>query len=125
MRTLASELEIHEHVEDHLFYPAVRPVSEDVAIAHSEHRQLADLLAVTLKLDTASQEFEEHLRALHAAVGHHAGSEERSMFLEARRLGEARLRELGHALEAMLEEQRTSRFRRAFRDLKIRLLEGA
>jgi nitrite reductase/ring-hydroxylating ferredoxin subunit/uncharacterized membrane protein/hemerythrin superfamily protein len=125
MRTLASELEIHEHVEDHLFYPAVRPVSEDVAVAHSEHRQLADLLAMTLKLDTASPEFEEHLRALHAAVDHHAGSEERSMFHEAQRLGEPRLRELGQALEAMIEEQRTGRFQRAFRDLKIRLLEGA
>lgn len=124
MRTLASELEIHEHVEDHIFYPAVRPVSEDVAIAHSEHRQLADLLAMTLKLDTASPEFEEHLRALHAAVDHHAGSEERSMFREAQRLGEPRLRELGQALEAMIEQQRTSRFQRAFRDLKIRLLEG-
>jgi nitrite reductase/ring-hydroxylating ferredoxin subunit/uncharacterized membrane protein/hemerythrin superfamily protein len=124
MRTLASELEIHEHVEDHIFYPAVRPVSEDVAVAHSEHRQLADLLAMTLKLDTASPEFEEHLRALHAAVDHHAGSEERSMFREAQRLGEARLRALGQALEAMIEQQRTSRFQRAFRDLKIRLLEG-
>lgn len=125
LRTLASELEIHEHIEDHIFYPAVRPVSEDVAIAHSEHRQLADLLAETLKLDTASPAFEEHLRALHAAVDHHAGSEERSMFVHAQRLGDARLRELGRALEAMLEEQRTSRFQRAFRDLKIRLLEGA
>jgi nitrite reductase/ring-hydroxylating ferredoxin subunit/hemerythrin superfamily protein len=125
MRTLASELEIHEHVEDHLFYPAVRPVSEDVAIAHSEHRQLADLLAMTLKLNTASPEFEEHLQALHAAVDHHAGSEERSLFKQAQRLGEVRLRELGQALEAMLEEQRTSRFQRAFRDLKVRLLEGA
>lgn len=124
MRTLASELEIHEHVEDHVFYPAVRPISEDVAIAHSEHRQLADLLAMTLKLNTASPEFEEHLRALHAAVDHHAGSEENSMFLEAQRLGEARLRELGHVLEGMLDEQRASRFQRAFRDLKIRLLEG-
>ncbi len=125
MRTLASELEIHEHIEDHIFYPAVRPVSEDVAIAHSEHRQLADLLALTLKLSTASPEFEEHLRALRAAVDHHAGSEERSMFREAQRLGEARLRELGAALEAMLEEQRASRFQRAFRELKVRLLEGA
>ncbi len=124
MRTLASELEIHEHVEDHIFYPAVRPVSEDVAVAHSEHRQLADLLAMTLKLDTASPEFEEHLRALHAAVDHHAGSEERSMFREAQRLGEPRLRALGQALEAMIEQQRTSRFQRAFRDLKIRLLEA-
>jgi hypothetical protein len=125
VRTLASELEIHEHVEDHIFYPAVRPVSEHVAIAHSEHRQLADLLAETLKLDTVGAAFEEPLRALHAAVDHHAGSEERSMFVEAQRLGDARLRELGRDLEAMLEEQRTSRFRRAFRDLKIRLLEGA
>lgn len=124
MRTLASELEIHEHVEDHVFYPAVRRVSEDVAIAHSEHRQLADLLAMTLKLNTASPEFEEHLRALHAAVDRHAGSEENSMFLEAQRLGETRLRELGHVLEGMLDEQRASRFQRAFRDLKIRLLEA-
>jgi hemerythrin superfamily protein len=79
---------------------------------------------MTLKLNTASPKFEEHLHALHAAMEHHAGSEERSMFQEAQRLGEARLRELGHALERMLEEQRTSRFQRAFRDLKIRLLEG-
>lgn len=124
LRSLASELEIHEHVEDHLFYPAVRPVSEDVAIAHSEHRQLSDLLARTLKLDTASDAFEAHLRALQAAVDHHAGSEERSMFVEARRLGAARLRALGRGLEAMLEEQRHARARRAFRALKIRLLEG-
>jgi nitrite reductase/ring-hydroxylating ferredoxin subunit/uncharacterized membrane protein len=124
LRTLASELEIHEQVEDSIFYPAVRPVSEDVPIAHAEHRQLSDLLAMTLKLDTGGAAFEEHLRALHEAVEHHAGSEERSMFVEARRLGDARLRELGRALEAMLEERRTSRFRRAFRELTISLLEA-
>lgn len=124
MRTLASELEIHEYIEDHIFYPAVHPVSEDVPVAHSEHRQLADLLAKTLKLNTATQEFEEHLQALHSAMDHHAGSEERSMFQEAQRLGDARLRKMGQALERMLEEQRTSRAQRMFRDLKIRLLEG-
>ena len=124
LRTLASELEIHEYVEDHIFYPAVHPISEDVPIAHSEHRQLSDLLAKTLKLNTASEEFEEHLQALHAAVDHHAGSEERSMFQEAQRLGDARLRQMGQELERTLEEQRTSRHQRLFRDLKIRLLEG-
>ena len=46
------------------------------------------------------------------------------MFVEAQRLGDARLRELGRALEAMLEDQRLSQFRRSYRDLKIRLLEG-
>jgi len=124
MRLLASELEIHEYIEDHVFYPAVQPISEDVPIAHSEHRQLSDLLAMTLKLNTASPGFEEHLHALHAAMDHHAGSEERSMFREAQRLGDARLRALGQALETMLEEQRTSRAQRMYRDLKIRMMEG-
>lgn len=124
MRALAQELELHEYIEDRLFYPAVQPVSEDVAVAHAEHRQLADLLAMTLKLNTATPEFEEHLRALHAAVDHHAGSEERSMFKEAQRLGDRRLREIGAGLEAMLEQARTSRARQAFRALKVRLLEG-
>ncbi len=40
MRTLAGELEIHEHIEDKIFYPEVRAISEDVAVAHSEHRQI-------------------------------------------------------------------------------------
>ncbi|WP_052002776.1 DUF2231 domain-containing protein [Microvirga sp. BSC39] len=125
MRTLASELEIHEHIEDEIFYPAVRPVSEDIPVAYAEHQQLADLLAATLKLPTSSPEFEEYLRALHKAVDHHASSEEHSMFIEAQRLGERRLRELGHELETMLEEQRTSRFQRAFRELKISLMAQA
>jgi nitrite reductase/ring-hydroxylating ferredoxin subunit len=125
MRLLAGELEIHEHVEDEIFYPAVRPVSEDVPLAHAEHQQLSDMLAVTLRLGTSSPEFDAHLRTLHEAVDHHASSEETSMFAEAERLGDARLREMGAAIEAMLEHERESRARSAFRDLKIRLLEGA
>ncbi len=123
MRTLASELDIHEVIEDAIFYPAVHPVSEDVDIAYSEHGVLADLLAATVKLPIASLEFGEHLLALQAAFLHHAGSEERSMFVQAQRLSEGRLRELGHELETMLDNERTSRFRRAFRELKISLLE--
>lgn len=123
LRLLASELEIHEHIEDEIFYPAVRPVSEDVPVAHAEHQQLADMLAATLRLNTATPEFEDHLRALYAAVDHHASSEERSMFREAQRLGDDRLRELGAELENLLEDEREKRARRAYRQLKIRILE--
>jgi hemerythrin superfamily protein len=122
LRLLANELEIHEHIEEEIFYPAVRPVSEDVLVAHAEHQLLADMLAATLRLTTSTPEFEERLRALHEAVDHHASSEERSMFREAQRLGDARLRDLGGQLEAMLETERESRARRAYRDLKIRIL---
>lgn len=124
MRLLAAELEIHEHVEDVIFYPAVRPVSEDVPVAHAEHQQLADMLAVTLRLGPATPAFEEQLRALHQAVDHHASSEEQSMFKEAQRLGDTRLLQLGAQIEAMLDDERESRARRAFRAVKIRLLEG-
>jgi nitrite reductase/ring-hydroxylating ferredoxin subunit/uncharacterized membrane protein len=123
MRTLAAELDIHEVIEDAIFYPAVQAVSEDTEIAYAEHGVLADLLAATLKLPLGSPEFQEHLVALQSAFLHHAGSEEPSMFREAERLSDARLRELGGQLEAMLDLERTARFRRAFRDLKLSLLE--
>ena len=124
MLTLAAELDIHEVVEDAIFYPAVSTVSEDVDIAYAEHGVLADTVALTLKSPIDSPEFEENLRALQAAFLHHAGSEERSMFVEAERLPEHRLRELGGQLEDRLERERDGRFRRAFRDLKIKLMES-
>lgn len=124
MRVLAGELQIHEHVEDEIFYPEVRPVSEDVPAAHAEHQQLADMLAVVLRLSPSDPEFEAQLRSLHEAVDHHATAEERSMFVDARRLGDTRLREMGARIEAMLDEERASLARRTWRDLKTRLLEG-
>lgn len=47
------------------------------------------------------------------------------MFKEAQRLGDARLRQLGAQIETMLDHERELRARRAFRAVKIRLLEGA
>ena len=102
----------------------MRPVSEDAEIAHAKHGVLADLLAATVKLPLGGPGSEEHLHALHAAFPHHAGSEKRSMFVEAERLSDAERRELGRKLDTMLDDERTSRFCRAFRDLKVSLLEG-
>jgi nitrite reductase/ring-hydroxylating ferredoxin subunit/uncharacterized membrane protein len=125
LRTLASELEIHEHIDDHIFYPAVRPVSEDVAIAHSEHRQLSDLLAETLKLDTAGAAFEEHLRSGAARGGGPprglGGAVDVRPRATARGRAPARTRarsgsDAGGAADLA--------FPARFRDLKIRLLEG-
>ncbi len=124
MHTLAAELDIHEAVEDAIFYPAVSPVSEDVDIAYAEHGVLADMVGATVKLPTDSEAFETSVRALQSAFLHHAGSEEHLMFHEAERLSEQRLRDLGGQLEDMLDAERTSRFRSTFRDLKLKLLEN-
>jgi hypothetical protein len=46
---LLVELDIHMRIEDDLFYPAVSAASSLVAIAHAEHRQVWDQLAVVLR----------------------------------------------------------------------------
>ena len=81
------------------------------------------MLAATVKLPLGSTAFHEHLVALQAGFLHHAGSEERSMFKEAERLSDTRLYDLGDQLASMLDDERTSRSKQAFRSLKILLME--
>jgi hemerythrin HHE cation binding domain-containing protein len=50
---LLIELDIHMRIEDDLFYPAVSVATELVAIAHAEHRQVWDQLAVLLRTPRA------------------------------------------------------------------------
>ena len=49
LNTLSAELQIHEQIEDELYYPAVRDLTPLVWLAHAEHRQLEDQLAVVLR----------------------------------------------------------------------------
>ncbi|WP_404383155.1 DUF2231 domain-containing protein [Caenispirillum salinarum] len=112
---LAGEMDMHEKIEHEIFYPAARRVTGMVPSAGAEHRQLADQLAILLTLDTASSEFDAHLRALRNAVEHHAGTEEREMFPAARSLGRTELRSLGRALADRLEDLRRARTQRLIR----------
>jgi len=67
---LLVELDIHMRIEDELFYPAVQAASKLVAIAHAEHRQVFDQLAVVLRTpphDAGYQaEWESVVAVLHA-----------------------------------------------------------
>jgi len=67
---LLIELDIHMRIEDELFYPAVQAASKLVAIAHAEHRQVFDQLAVVLRTpphDAGYQaEWESVVAVLHA-----------------------------------------------------------
>jgi len=120
---LAGEMDMHEKIEHEIFYPAARRVTDQIPVAGAEHRQLADQLATLLSLDPAGPAFEENLAALRAALEHHAGSEERDMFIATRRLGDGELRRLGAALEQRLESLRRSRTRKLIRLGRQVLLE--
>lgn len=123
MRALAMEYDIHEGIEEKIFYPAVATISEDVPAAYAQHNELDELFAATLRVGVSSPEFESNIKVLHTALDHHAGSEETSMFVEVLRLGDRRLRQLGHELATELEAQRTSRLQRSYREMKLKMLE--
>jgi hemerythrin superfamily protein len=116
---LMTELTVHDRIEDEIFYPAMREVSTQVLIAHAEHRQMIDQLAVVLRTDPSSDRFQEELRVLAARLEHHAGTEEEDrMFPEAERKVDAEeLRRLGEQLTERLDHLRRCRSLR----LRLRL----
>ena len=105
---LTTELSLHAQIEDEIFYVAVRAVSPLIGIAHAEHRQIDDQLAVVLRTDPASEDFADEVRVLRSTLEHHAGEEEREMFPQSHALGDAELERLGKRLEDRLEHLRRS-----------------
>lgn len=76
---LLIELDIHMRIEDGLFYPAVAEASALVAIAHTEHRQVWDQLAVLLRTPPAAPEYADEWRSFVTVLDAHASEEERDL----------------------------------------------
>ena len=102
------EVSVHAQIEDDLYYPRIREVSPLFAVAHAEHRQLDDQVAVILRTDPAGADFLIEAQMLAAILGHHADEEEQQMFVQAEELGAAELDALGRELHALRERLRHS-----------------
>ena len=76
---LLAELDIHMRIEDDLFYPAVSAASTLVAIAHAEHRQVFDQLAVLLRTPPSAPEYEDEWHSFVTVLDAHATEEERDL----------------------------------------------
>ena len=104
---ICQSLTVHAHVEEELFYPALRGRIEGDMLdeAEVEHEALKHLIA---KLDGAQQSddlFDAHVTVLKEYVKHHVKEEESEMFPKAKR-SSVDLEELGDrmaALKAQLE----------------------
>lgn len=110
---LLSVLDVHVQIENDLFYPAIRDVSPLFAIAHAEHRQIDDQLAVVFRTDPAGEDFHTEVAMLAATVEHHAREEEREMFPQAHALGESELESLGQRMQLRRQHLRDSLVTRA------------
>src|SRR4051794_16056963 len=89
------ELDIHMRIEDELFYPAVQAASKLVAIAHAEHRQVFDQLAVVLRTPPDAAGYQEEWESFVTVLDAHADEEERDLCPPPVAMSDEDLNELG------------------------------
>lgn len=73
------ELDIHFRIEDDIYYPALAAASRLIAIAHAEHRQVIDQLAVVLRTPPTARGYEHEWETFKIVLEAHADEEERDM----------------------------------------------
>jgi hypothetical protein len=109
---LLMELDIHMRIEDDLFYPAVEAASELVAIAHAEHRQVWEQLAVVLRTPPTAPNYEQEWHSFVCVLDAHASEEERDLCPAPVELSGEMLEELGDAMLERMNHLRNSKLER-------------
>lgn len=105
---LLVELDIHMRIEDDLFYPAVSAASKLVAVAHAEHRQVSDQLAVFLRTAPEATQYEGEWQAFVTTLDAHAEEEERDLFPPPVEMSEGELEDLGNRMLERMDHLRGS-----------------
>jgi Hemerythrin HHE cation binding domain len=106
---LLMELDIHMRIEDDLFYPAVSAASTLVAIAHAEHRQVWEQLALLLRTPRTAAEYEDEWNSFVTVLDAHAAEEERDLCPPPVDLSDEMLESLGERMRQRMQELRGSK----------------
>jgi Hemerythrin HHE cation binding domain len=97
-------LKTHTKIEEEIFYPAVRELSEKaeemIAEAFEEHHVVDLVLAELPELDPEDERFEAKMTVLQELIEHHVKEEEKEMFQHAQKLGKEELDALGERMAA-------------------------
>lgn len=105
-KQIEQELEIHTHIEETIFYPALQKkgneeLTEIVLEGIEEHHQAKILLREIAALTDDSEKFDAKLKVLMEDIEHHVEEEENEMFpLVEDLFEETELEELGAELES-------------------------
>jgi hypothetical protein len=100
VNTACTALEIHAQLEEEIFYPAVRAVTDNETLRKSvpEHDEMRRLIARLREMDSTDAAYDETFMSLICDVFHHVADEETVLLPEAERLIPGRLNELGAAM---------------------------
>jgi hypothetical protein len=106
---LKTELDLHAHVEETIFYPALEnkePARDITLEAYEEHQVVKNLLA-ELATGSTDEEWDAKLTVLKENVEHHVEEEEGEMFSKARDvLSDEQIEAFGTEMEAEKARQR-------------------
>ena len=83
---IKTELELHTHIEETIFYPALEKPEEthDLTLeAYEEHAVVKKLLSELSRARTADEEWEAQAKVLRENVEHHVEEEENELFEKA------------------------------------------
>jgi hypothetical protein len=105
---LLVELDIHMRIEDDLFYPAVQAASRLVAIAHAEHRQVFDQLAVVLRTAPEAPGYQNEWESFVMVLDAHAAEEERDLCPPPVKMSDDELNAVGDQMRRRMVELRAS-----------------
>lgn len=101
---LKRELDVHAHIEEKVFYPALENTDEAREItleAYEEHKVVKDLLAELAGGGAPNDEWNAKLTVLRENVEHHVEEEEGELFGKARRaLSREQIERFGAEMEA-------------------------
>ncbi|MGH9857071.1 MAG: hemerythrin domain-containing protein [Acidobacteriota bacterium] len=102
-KQMKDELDVHAHIEETIFYPAlqVETETEDIAReAFEEHRVVKTLLSELEKMPKDDEQWSAKFMVLKENVEHHVEEEEGEMFTKARKaLAKDELEELGEEMD--------------------------
>jgi hemerythrin-like domain-containing protein len=109
---IRTELELHTHVEETIFYPALEDPKEthDLTLeAYEEHNVVKNLLKELSQARSANDEWEAKAKVLRENVEHHVEEEENELFKKAGKvLSRDEIETLGEQMQSEKErKQRT------------------
>ena len=107
---LQSDLEVHEAIEEEIFYPALKdhPKTRDIALeGYEEHHVVDTVMGEMLELPVSDETWTAKFAVMKENLEHHIEEEESDMFPKARKVfDQQELDELGERMAARKEELR-------------------
>jgi hemerythrin-like domain-containing protein len=109
---IKTELELHTHIEEKFFYPALEKPKQthDLTLeAYEEHNVVKKLLQQMSRAKSPTDEWEAQAKVLQENVEHHVEEEENELFPKAQAvLSEDDIEELGEQMAAEKERKQRS-----------------